>query len=487
MYPNQPNPQNPGQPWRQQGAQGAGSYASMQPQGGTPQPQPGSYSQPGYPQPQQPGYSQPQPGYPQPQPGYYAQPQPGYSQSQPGYSQPQQPGYSQPQPGYPQQPGYSQPQQPGYYAQPQPGYGQQSQPGFAQPVQNYGAPPQQGVWPQQEQPYNGPQKAPGSPVRLLSENSWMLVVFCGFLPVLFVAQLVLSQTPLRWVFAGLTAVSLLWMWIRPVFATSTKATLTVLYLAAVIVAAVSGLSGGNRDAQVPPTAAPVSAQVTVESEPGEDIGVLGTVPTPGPNTGAAEGSLADDPSVERAKTFLYFWQVNELDSMLPLCAPSWVRSLSSATDSKGALYGLLKGRYPVDYHVTNMTGTLNDDTRTATVEADIAKFGAQGTYQLKMVLLRENGEWYIDPRSLETHEATPSPTNPSAMITQPPPPNRSAEPNTKLYYNPKGGTRYHLDQNCKTANERYLPFAGVFTYSQINDAPYKDLQPCLLCGSPLRP
>ena len=61
-----------------------------------------------------------------------------------------------------------------------------------------------------------------------------------------------------------------------------------------------------------------------------------------------------------------------------------------------------------------------------------------------------------------------------------------ADPNVVLYYNPNGGTQYHLDQNCKSAHTKYLPFKGTFTYGQINDAPYADLIPCSVCGAPLR-
>ena len=56
-----------------------------------------------------------------------------------------------------------------------------------------------------------------------------------------------------------------------------------------------------------------------------------------------------------------------------------------------------------------------------------------------------------------------------------------------LYYNPDGGTKYHLDQNCKSTHAKYLPMKGHFTYGEINDAKYANLSPCNVCAAPLRP
>ncbi len=58
---------------------------------------------------------------------------------------------------------------------------------------------------------------------------------------------------------------------------------------------------------------------------------------------------------------------------------------------------------------------------------------------------------------------------------------------TMLYYSPEGGRYYHADRNCKTVHEQYLPLTGSFTYAELEDEPYKDLQPCGVCGAPLRP
>ena len=58
---------------------------------------------------------------------------------------------------------------------------------------------------------------------------------------------------------------------------------------------------------------------------------------------------------------------------------------------------------------------------------------------------------------------------------------------TVLYYNPSGGEYYHLDQNCKIINPKFLPLGGQFTYGEIGNEPYSKLKPCNVCGAPLPP
>lgn len=58
--------------------------------------------------------------------------------------------------------------------------------------------------------------------------------------------------------------------------------------------------------------------------------------------------------------------------------------------------------------------------------------------------------------------------------------------NLVLFYNPDGGSRYHVDQNCPSTSPKYLPFSGSFTWAEMNDAPYAELKPCSVCGAPAR-
>ncbi|MEG2604092.1 MAG: hypothetical protein RSB91_04110, partial [Clostridia bacterium] len=58
---------------------------------------------------------------------------------------------------------------------------------------------------------------------------------------------------------------------------------------------------------------------------------------------------------------------------------------------------------------------------------------------------------------------------------------------TTLYYNTNGGSFYHLDANCSKVRSEYLPLTGTFLYSELENDPYKKLQPCLACGAPTQP
>lgn len=60
------------------------------------------------------------------------------------------------------------------------------------------------------------------------------------------------------------------------------------------------------------------------------------------------------------------------------------------------------------------------------------------------------------------------------------------DPDLVLYYNPEGGSKYHVDQNCLSTSPQYLPFTGRFTWSEIHDDPYAGLMPCNVCGAPIK-
>ncbi len=61
-----------------------------------------------------------------------------------------------------------------------------------------------------------------------------------------------------------------------------------------------------------------------------------------------------------------------------------------------------------------------------------------------------------------------------------------ASPDTVLYYNPDGGSKYHLDPNCKSVLPKYQPLEGQFTYAEVNDEQYLYLEPCRICSAPGR-
>ncbi len=451
-----------------------------------------AYAQGGYPggQPQQ-GYSQ----QPYGQQGYYGPQQggqqPPYMNGQPANPYQQNPYQQNP---YQQAPYQQNPYQQNPYQQ----VPYQQNPYAQQAPQPY--PPQNGYMPQGQAPLQSePKKRTALPRQVLA------VALCVVLPLLFLGGLLLPGLGvMKYVFIIAAVLTVAVMWVGHFFPRNTRITFTMVYAVLVAVALVSALSSapGDRQTQAAsqqqsqPAAQQQTSQSAAAADTSADYSAMDplaeegigwedpTQPTPGP-TAALVTSMTSEMQ-ERLTSFLYFWSVNSMDDMLALCAPSWVRQQDSA---QIALFGLLKNRTPVDYQITNTSGTESDISRSCTVVATIDRHMTGQTpvkNQFKITMLREDDAWFVDPRTLESN-VVETPTPVSAEITQPPQPASDADPSTPLYYNPDGGTRYHLDAYCKSANEKFLPFKGTLTYGQLNEEAYKNLVPCNVCGAPLRP
>ena len=479
-------------PNRNQQGWNAQGYAGNQQPAGANQPY-AAYQQNAYRQGQQTGGQAPQ------QPGQTSQPNPAYppyGQQQPvyggyGYQQPQQGGY--PPQGYPQPggypganpygQGYGQPN--GYQGYPGQGYNNgYAQSPYAQPGGYPNSPYAQPY--QQAQANQQPQRGTDSHSLLKGP---ILYGCLGFvLLALFALAMVFPASPLRWLFTVLAVAAIAGLWLmKSPLGRGTRVTVSVILAALAVVAVASGLAQPGRDRQQPstPNAGVPAAQVQATEETPV---VLENTPEPQAQPAAANNAdPLNSEAAEQVKNFYYFWSVNNYDNMVTLCPPSWVRSQESASVS---IFQLVGNRHPVDFTVTAITGTENDTSRTVSVEATIDRHLSNNSiqkYLQKIVVLKEDGVWYVDPRSLESHEATPSPSPENALPTQPPPPPDTADPATKLYYNPNGGERYHVDAYCKSANQKFLPFKGVFTYAELNNEPYTKLEPCPICSAPLRP
>lgn len=442
-------------------------------------------------QPQQYGYSQ---GYQQPSP-YTGYTQPG-QQSGYGYQQPgQQPGYGYPpqgqQPGY----GYQQPGQPAGY-----GYQPQGQPqGY--PYQANGV-PQQAMPPRQQAPQ--PQRPVPPPKRrepMNVDSITRMVVFLA-LPltvVLFVVSMVLgSLTWLKWVFAALDAVLLLTLWARPVMRNDLKMTCSFVLAAMLVVAVVSAMAAPAADNPMnnPDGGNVVSGNtnggVSSAGGSGENNGdtlgamldVTTPIPTPEVTNPPAVSSGLESEAVKRLDMFMNLWQANEIQNMVGYCSPSWV--LQQETSSN-ALFIIVANRTPEEWEFVSISGTDSDLSRTVTMTARLSRNDGQSSklYQMKVIMQYENEMWYVDPRSLSSSEPEPTATTASAYITQPPTPEPASGPNMVLYYNPRGGSKYHVNPDCTSVAAQYKPLTAI-TFGQLGDERYKDLVPCGECGAPLR-
>ncbi len=385
---------------------------------------------------------------------------------------------------------YAQPPQPYPATYPQGGYTSSAY-GGAQPPNSY---PQMGRQtdnrnPVGQMPINGGGYVP-QPVKVkrmpFAFNDTLLIAIGGFLAALLAVSLfVPGLSVLKWIFLALTAGMIALMWIRPITANNKRLCFTIVFAALSAVAVISALNlgGGTADPQNPGKTGTVSTsgQNTAASPAGA---VLAVNPTVAPAEETPEPDTGSDVTT-RLYQFFQYWSANQTEEMLSLCSPSW----QSKTDNpKAELFGLLANRTPLDYNFENVSGTNSDQSRTVTLNTLIDRNNGKdpSRYRLNVIMVKDGDTWYVNPQSLQTYEAADTP-DPNVTPTPAPTEEMHADANTVLYYNPDGGTKYHLDPNCKSTHQKYLPFKGHFTYSEINKSEYVKLSPCNVCGAPLRP
>lgn len=481
--------------WGQQPAAGQGNPA-QNPYGQYGQ-QPGSYQQQPY---QQQTY---QPQAHQAQENYQQSWQPYGQQSNPqnGYQQPSwQQGYPQ---GSYQQPYQQQPyQQNAYQQQPY----QQEQPMYQQTMQN-GQPLQQGY----AQPQGYPQQAPSAQPQgqffpaqgysgyvtqpaeedkglPISEEVIVKVALFGALPVLFLLAVLFKQPVLCWIFLAGAAATVATMWIRDAVDRNLRLISTMICGVLSVVALVVALNGpGPRQQnQQQEGGNGVNAAQNVSNMGGGTVD--GATPTPSPTPTMTPDPYAESgAAAEQLQSFFWFWHVNNDEAMLALTAPSWRNSVE---DPAKELFTIRANRTPADdMQIVEFKGSEADTMRTARVRVTISRNisgRSPEVYLFDVLMLKEDGAWYVDPRSLKSNVKETT-TQVAYNTTPTQPVARTGSPDMVLYYNTEGGSYYHADANCSRIDKKYLPLRGQFLYSQIDEAPYKDLQQCFNCDAPRRP
>lgn len=363
----------------------------------------------------------------------------------------------------------------------QPPYGQQA------PVQ----PPVQ----------SAPQPMPKQP-KAKRKDTWLQLLMLLLLPILFIAAMITKQTPLFWVFIGFALVGLAAMWLQSTFVSSARATLSLVYGALLIVSAVTIFTGGGftRDATTT-SAAPNISGVTAQNNPVQpSSSYVNTEPSVPSNMFLVDEApqqsnpylieYTPEPSVTseasaQLDSFMYLWNANKLDEMVSLCAPSWSTGLD---DARKSLYAILANRLPMDYTMEKITGTDADSSRTITMTVTIDKQNnrAPGKYRFQVLMLKENGTWYVDPQSLKSNESAETAT-PAPDATATPAPTAPPSGKTKLYYNSEGGKYYHAQEHCPSISEEYYSKMKSFYYQDLDGSKFKSLKPCSKCKAPARP
>lgn len=274
-----------------------------------------------------------------------------------------------------------------------------------------------------------------------------------------------------------------------------------------------------------------------------------TAGNPSPIEPPLPGETAETPGAasaeEAVSSFFLFWREGSPEAQLAVTSPAW---RAAQANPLSALQAICSGWSPAgDPEILSVSGTAAEPMRTARVRVCMRDSGSQEElYVFNVILVQADGQWYVDPQSVALWPVPAAPSAPadtvlyyipsgglryhidpncgavpvrdlpltasftygelgdapyaalvgclscaapqrpaaSAVSATPAPSPVPAE--ITLYYNPDGGTRYHANRRCAGVADYYLPLAGCFTSSQLNEAPYSSLSPCSFCGAPAR-
>lgn len=318
------------------------------------------------------------------------------------------------------------------------------------------------------------------------------VMLTILLPIFFLVALIVRSTTLYWAFAGISSASLLIMWLLSAFVPNARLTLSFIHIAMILVALAAIWMSPSRPAPQPNTQqAAGSQQGDIQSIFSRDssASIRDMTVTEGAADGGAGPQQSAQPNAssvaqQRLEQFMAAWVVVDYKGMVNLSVPAWVNQQKDPVQS---MFQVRTNRTPVDYQITNISGSDADSTRTIDMLTTISKNNGEAPekYMIQVLMIRVNDVWYVDPSSLSSSQRVQDSSN-----TAPPEitvaPLVTSDPNMMIYYNPEGGAFYHVDANCKRIKADYLPLKGSFRFSQVNDSEFSKLQPCETCHAPPR-
>lgn len=344
------------------------------------------------------------------------------------------------------------------------------------------------------------------------KHEWLQMIMTFFLPALFVLCFVLLLILKKdnvWLFGVLfiasTGICLLLMYALNAFKPSSRSTLTAVCCACATVMAVAMIFNVLNS----PGCAPQNAN----EDPGFMNSSLNAGSDRGSNAGShnqsgmnypAEQTSADrtpspidnssrlSPAEQRLQEFVGYWGKQQTEKCLDLCYPDWV---VKQNDAKKSLYSLISDVTPLQIvQVEKIDGAETDTNRTVTVLLRVKDFFKNETFKrYNILMLKVNKVWYIDPDSLsgaitvETAEVAEKQLTVTPAPTVSPTPKATTSPDKTLYYNPDGGSYYHVSKDCSSMNSASQRKLKPFTYKELNNPQYANLKRCPKCGAPARP
>lgn len=311
----------------------------------------------------------------------------------------------------------------------------------------------------------------------------------GVLPLLFIPCLFVSSAwdALRYVFLGSAVAGLGIMWFRQMYSSAVRMIVSIIYVTLCIGIIAMLMQGAHDTRQAAANLAVSQPQVQATQTPAPDAAAAVIAATPSPAPTVSGPSEAE----RRLDLFMELWKVNNTTEMVNLVQPSWRGQQENAAAS---LFLALANRTPENFVIEDISGTETDNSRTITMRATINKNTGKApvVYRFMVMMVKEGGEWYINPNSLATNDAQQTEkqdenvvkTQSSGTVTEPPRETVTPAPpaSTLLYYN-IGGNYFHMDPECPSVGKDYLPFDASFPYSDLSSY-NRDLLPCLNCNAP---
>jgi len=338
------------------------------------------------------------------------------------------------------------------------------------------------------QAQGGSQKPIGIP-SLTVDKLWSIFLF-GILPLLFIPCIFVpnSWDFLRYAFLVLTVAGLGGMWYRQMFTSTIRLIVSIVYVALCIATIAILMQGGNDVQRAASMNQPQPAAVQQTPSPADQMAAAAVVITPTPEPPMSGPSEAE----RRLELFMSLWQMNNATEMVSLVQPSWC---SQQENPSQALFTVLKNRTPEEFTIEEISGTETDNSRTITMRATINKNNGKAPtiYRFMIMMVKEGGEWYVNPNSLATNDEVQKTdenvvNNKNAVGDTTEPPRTTVTPappaSTVLYYN-TGANYYHMDPNCSSVKAEYLPFDMQFSYGDLKTVMRENnLSPCLKCNAP---
>ena len=345
------------------------------------------------------------------------------------------------------------------------------------------------------QPQNGfPQNPPANRQPMDADMLWKLFLFV-LLPVLFIPCLFIpsSLNVLRYLFIALCVAGIGVVWYRQMFTPNNRIVVTLGCAIALVTVMVLMFTGGSADLKHQNQGGAGQQQYAAQNQPGEQSSAAVAQPTftPSPVPSATPEPVSD--AQNNLEAFMQYWSQSKYEKMVDLVQPSWT---SAQEDAKNSLFVKLGNRTALSYTIEEVSGSDNDSSRTITMTASIDKNNGKNPilYRFMVLMVREGGQWYVDPNSLSTNDEVQNKEETNVVNDSQSkaaeqwqlPPRQTVTPapdgSQPLYYNPDGGSMYHMDQNCPSIRDEFLPLQGSFPYSDLGS--YRHLTPCLKCNAP---